>query len=140
MAKKIALISCASKKLAEPAPAEELYTSPLFKSSLAYARSLNPDAVYVLSAKHGLLPLTETIPPYEETLNTKNAGEVKLWADMVAEQLWRVSDPGKDEFIFLAGEQYRKYLAPRMQHVRVPLKNMGIGKQLQFLKHAATAS
>lgn len=136
MAKKIVLISCASKKLKEAAPAEELYTSPLFKSSLAYARSLKPDAIYVLSAKYGLLPLSETIPPYEETLNTKTAAEVEFWAEMVREQLFRVGDFEKDTFVFLAGDAYRKYLMPHLRHVEVPLKGRGIGKQLQFLKHA----
>lgn len=138
--RRIVLISCVSKKLTEPAPAEELYTSPLFKASLAYARSLEPDAIYVLSAKYGLLPLSETIPPYEETLNTKPAGEVQLWADMVREQLFRVSDFEKDTFIFLAGDTYRKYLVPHLSHVEIPLKGRGIGKQLQFLKSALAES
>jgi hypothetical protein len=38
-----------------------------------------------------------------------------------------------DEVIFLAGEKYRKHLLPVFIHTKVPLKGLGIGKQLQFL-------
>lgn len=54
MTKKIGLISCVSKKLNCKTKAKDLYTSPLFKYSLAYARKLNPDKIYILSAKYGL--------------------------------------------------------------------------------------
>lgn len=38
-----------------------LYTSPLFTYALAYAEALHPDAIYILSAKHGLVGLDEVI-------------------------------------------------------------------------------
>ena len=63
--KTIVLISCVSKKLAHAARARDIYVSPLFRLNLAYAESLKPDAIYVLSAKHGLLALEdqiETVP------------------------------------------------------------------------------
>jgi len=49
MTKKIRLISCVSKNLNCKAKAKDLYTSPFFKKSLAYARKLNPDKIYILS-------------------------------------------------------------------------------------------
>jgi len=55
--KKIILIQCSKKKLIKPAKAKDLYISPLFKKSLAYAFMLNPDKIFILSAKHNLLPL-----------------------------------------------------------------------------------
>ena len=68
--RKIVLISCVSKKLVHAAKVRDIYVSPLFRLNLAYAESLKPDAIYVLSAKHGLLPLDDQIEPYELTLNT----------------------------------------------------------------------
>ena len=63
--KKIVLISCVSKKLPHPASAQDLYVSPLFRLNLQYARKLQPDAIYILSAKHGLLDLDTEVEPYD---------------------------------------------------------------------------
>jgi len=52
--KKIVLISCVKRKLPHRVPAKDLYISQLFKLSFAYAQRLRPDAIYILSAKHGL--------------------------------------------------------------------------------------
>lgn len=131
---KIVLISCASKKLPERAKAKDLYVSQLFKLNLRYACSLNPDRIFILSAKYGLLNPDEEISPYNETLNTKSKQEIKLWADEVLKKLKNVGDLERDEFIFLAGERYRKYLVPNIKNYKIPLKGMGIGKQLKFLK------
>ena len=81
--KRIALLSCVSKKLDHPAPAAELYTSPLFRLSLAYARQLHPDAIHILSARYGLVDLDEVIVPYDVTLNTMPAAERRAWAQRV---------------------------------------------------------
>ena len=56
---KIALISCVSKKQelsdGEKVKAKDLYISPLFKMAYDYAKKLDVDRVFILSAKHGLL-------------------------------------------------------------------------------------
>ena len=38
-----------------------------------------------------------------------------------------------DEFTFLAGEKYRKFLIPELSNVKIPMKGLKIGKQLQWL-------
>lgn len=53
--KRIALIACASKKKPYRAKARELYDSDLFRLSLRFAEEMEPDEIYILSAKHGLL-------------------------------------------------------------------------------------
>jgi hypothetical protein len=123
-------------KLGEPARARDLYVSPLFKFNLAYAESLKPDAIYILSAKHGLLGLNQKVAPYNETLNTKRVSDIKLWADKVLRQLESEVDVEHDEFTLLAGERYRRYLIPSLAHTHTPLKGLGLGRQLQFLKRA----
>lgn len=133
---RIVLISCVSKKLPRKAKAEELYVSPLFKLNLQYAKSLQPDKVFILSAKYGLLDLNDEIEPYNETLNKKSNREIKLWAEKVIGKLKQEADLEKDEFIFLAGEKYRKYLLPKIKNSEIPLQNLGIGKQLKFLKES----
>ncbi len=60
--------------------------------------------------------------------------EIKVWANIVLTQLKDNVDLTKDEFIFLAGNNYRKFLIPEMKNYKVPMQNLGIGRQLKFLK------
>ena len=131
---KIVLISCVSKKLDRKSKSRDLYISPLFRYALKYAKSLNPDKIFILSAKYGLVGLDDEIEPYDLTLNKMKSDEIKIWANNVLKQLARESDLNNDEFVFLAGENYRKYLVSYIEKYNVPLQGLGIGKQLKFLK------
>lgn len=130
---KIALISCASKKLERKAKAQELYNSHLFKLNLEYARR-NTERAFILSAKYGLLELDDEIEPYNLTLNNMKDSEIKQWAEKVLESLKNKANLQEDEFIFLAGEKYRRHLIDSLKNSSIPMKNLGIGKQLKFLK------
>jgi hypothetical protein len=94
---------------------------------------LNPDTIYILSAKYGLLDLDAEIDPYNQTLNTMPAAEIRSWAERVLLQLRQVGDLRADHFILLAGMKYRKYLLPHMSSYEIPLEGLTIGKQLRFL-------
>jgi cytoplasmic iron level regulating protein YaaA (DUF328/UPF0246 family) len=101
---------------------------------LEYAQKLKPDAIYILSAKYGLLELETEIEPYNVTLNKLSATQRKAWAQVVLEQLKKLADLQNDHFIFLAGQNYRKYLTPHFSSFEIPLEGLPIGKQLQQLK------
>ena len=131
--KKVVLISCVSKKRSYKTKARDLYVSALFKKNLQYALKLKPDQIFVLSAKYGLVSLDEEIEPYDLTLNTMSANEVKKWAEGVVRDLASRSDLQQDEFIFLAGAKYRKYLVEHLAHVEIPFEGLTIGRQLQQL-------
>lgn len=131
--KKIVLISCVSKKLDHKAKAEDLYESSLFKKNLAYARSLKADDIYILSAKHHVLKLTDEIEPYNVTLNNMKSKERKEWSTCVLNELKKVSDLGNDTFIFLAGVKYRQYLLSSITHYEIPMEGKKIGEQLHWL-------
>ena len=131
--KKIVLISCVSKKLTHSACAQYLYVSPLFRLNLQYARKLQPDAIYILSAKHGLLDLDTEVEPYDLTLNDMATRQVQAWAEQVLEQIKQRADLSRDHFVFLAGQKYRKFLEPRLGSYEVPMQGLTIGRQLQFL-------
>ena len=134
--RKIVLISCASKKLGRRAKAKDLYVSPLFKLNYRYALSLNPDKIFILSAKYGLVDCEREIDTYDLTLNTMPMSEVKRWAQATVKQLKRVCDLEEDYFVFLAGEKYRRFLVPyvKEEHREIPLAGLKIGKQLSWLK------
>jgi hypothetical protein len=119
--KTIYLISCASKKLSGTEKAEKLYISPLFKLNLQYAKKINPDHIFILSAKHGLLSLKIEIENYNVTLNNMSVPELKTWSKKVLGQLKNKFDLDKDLFIFLAGQNYRQYLISNIRNYQVPL-------------------
>jgi hypothetical protein len=130
----IVLIGCGAQKACAPAPARDLYQGPLFKKSLAWAERRRPDAIYVLSAKHGLVPLNRKLACYDESLNGKPAAERKAWAARVLAALKKAADPAKDTFIVLAGARYSQYLRPFLPNAAYPLDGKRIGERQQWLK------
>lgn len=145
--KRIVLISCSAKKLKVRAKAETLYQSAAFKKSLEYARLLNPDKIFIISALHHLLPLDKEVEPYDVTLATvpKKAREKKPnlkilttpekkeWGKRVVEQLKSESDLGKDEFIILAGKEYLKPIQKELKKIITPLEGVSQGKRIPTL-------
>jgi len=131
--KVVTLISCVSEKLDHKSKAEDLYQSSLFKKSLAYAKKIKSDEIYILSAKYGLLKLEDYIEPYNETLNSKSTAERKKWSNEIFKKIKELEKIETTKFVFLAGENYRKYLLEKLPHYEIPMQGLPIGKQLQFL-------
>jgi cytoplasmic iron level regulating protein YaaA (DUF328/UPF0246 family) len=139
MSIRVALVSCVKSKQNSPAPARDLYTSPLFRALRRYAED-HADRWYILSAQHGLLRPDQIIAPYERTLNTMRKKDRLTWAERVNHQLLEELPSGA-EVIVLAGERYRADLLPCLREhgctVGVPLQGLSFGKQLQRLKELA---
>lgn len=133
--KTVVLIACAASKTPYAAPAQELYCSTLFKNGLEYAKLLKPNDIFILSARHHLVELDDVLNPYNFTLNDMKSKDIQVWADNVLEQITsKCYDLDNTQFIFLAGDKYRKFLVPKMPHHSVPMKGLGIGYQLQWLQ------
>lgn len=130
----VILLSCVKSKLPTKARAEDLYTSALFRKSLAYARSLKPDQIFILSAKHGVLRLDDEVEPYEQTLNTMGVAKRKEWAEKVLGYLRSKVDFANDRFIILAGNRYREFLLSHLEHTELPMEGLAFGEQLHWLK------
>lgn len=130
----VVLLSCVKSKLKVPAPARLLYASTWFRLALAYAHSLRPDLILILSAKHGVLGLEETVAPYDDTLNDATVATRRQWALRVLSQLSQVVDLDNDEFTILAGKRYREFLVPLLKHFQVPMDGLRQGEQLGFLR------
>ena len=139
----IALIACCKKKLDRPAPARELYQSPLFQKSLAYAETLKEcgliDEVHILSAKHWIVDPDEELEPYDRSLHDLPAGDRGLWALEIFYALSSHFDIEDTNFVFLAGRLYREKLVTALDHCTVPLEGLGIGEQLAVLTHELEA-
>ena len=144
--KKIVLIACVAKKLDKKAKAKDLYISPLFTNSLAYAQALKPDKIFILSALHHILELDRKINPYNVTLgyvpkkNRKrglkvlNPKEKKEWGKKVIKMLSKKADLQSDKFVILAGQAYIKPIASSLKHYEDVLNGVSFFDRLSFLK------
>jgi cytoplasmic iron level regulating protein YaaA (DUF328/UPF0246 family) len=134
--RRIALVSCVKSKQSSPAPAGELYISPLFKGLRAYAKA-NADEWYILSARYGLLAPQQVVEPYEMTLNNMPKVERQAWGARVRQQLREVL-PSHTTMVLLAGARYREEIEPFLREqghlVEIPLLGLPMGRQQSWLK------
>ena len=135
----LALISCTKKKADRRCSARELYSaSPFFRKALSVAEAVS-DKVYVLSAKHGLVDLSERLSPYEKTLSGAPRKIQKDWAEKVYASLKR-SRPYREAgtILWFAGMDYRRYLIEKVRvdgkRSVVPLEGLPQGAQRARLK------
>jgi hypothetical protein len=132
---KVVLLSCTKSKLDKPSPAQDLYSaSPMFKKTLEYGKSLKPDKMFILSAKHHLVPMTKVLAPYDKTLKDMPSDEKKAWGEETIKQMKSHGlNPQKDNFIFLTGSEYMKPLKEYITHMETPMEGKRMGERLQWL-------
>lgn len=143
--RRVALVGCGKAKLDHEAPARELYTSNLFRLSVAWAE-LHCDAWYVVSALHGLIDPDQVIQPYNYSLTEMREAELDAWAGRVVGALAYREQAA--HVVLLAGGRYRR-LGGKMRwstlpginfhrgtiaSVEEPLEGLGIGQRLGWLK------
>ena len=134
---RIVLLSCTKSKLDKSAPAQELYSaSPMFQKTLEYGKKLKPDKMYILSAKHHLVPLTKELAPYDKTLKEMPKDEKEKWGEETVKQMKSAGiNPEKDKFIFLIGNEYMKPLAKYIpeDNMEKPMDGKRFGQRLKWL-------
>lgn len=134
---KIVLLSCTKSKLDHTAPAQELYSaSPMFQKTLEYGKSLKPDKMFILSAKHHLVPLTKELAPYDKTLKEMPKDEKEKWGEETIKQMKSHGiNVDKDHFIFLTGSEYSKPLTKYIpeSNIEKPMEGRRMGERLQWL-------
>ncbi|TMQ13035.1 MAG: hypothetical protein E6J91_19700 [Deltaproteobacteria bacterium] len=143
----IGLVACSAQKLDHAAPARELYGSPLFRRSLAYAE-MRCARVYVLSARHHLVTLDTVIEPYEQRLGSTKR-ERRRWACVVAAAI--ETRHGHDvQLLLLAGREYTAPLIQEVAHwwpvgawrerITLPLAGLQVGERLRWLNEQLARS
>ena len=125
-------LSCTKKKASHRCKAEEMYgESSLFSKALEYAKSLNPDKIYILSAKHHVLPLSKEIDPYNKTLKDCSAEERKEWTEEVVKQLKAKGVNFEAKTLFFCGEDYIQYLKEYFPNSKSMFEGKGIGEIIE---------
>jgi hypothetical protein len=151
---KVILAGCVAAKRSEPAPAKDLYVSPLWRKRRAHAEA-SGCLWAIVSAQHGFVRPDELLEPYEKRLTPR---DVKPLAELMREPLFTwlaaaIDEP--DELYDLrlevhagayyvqavqaAASWYRSFpqLWPdrsrRLElQVDAPLAGLGIGEQLRW--------
>lgn len=134
---KVVLLSCTKSKTKHAAPAQELYSaSPMFQKTLEYGKSLKPDKMFILSAKHHLVPLTKTLEPYDKTLKEMPKDEKEKWGEETIKQMKSSGiNPEKDTFVFLTGSEYMKPFNQYIpdSNIENPMGGKRFGERLKWL-------
>jgi hypothetical protein len=86
------LVGCVKTKLHHPAPAEDLYISPLFRRRRAYAEAAGVPW-FILSAKFGLIAPHDVVAPYDMAMAAQSTDYRRVWGQWVAQQLIVVVGP-----------------------------------------------
>ncbi len=147
----LCLVGCSKTKLLHAAPAQDLYTSPLFRLGRAWAEQ-HADHWAILSARYGVLLPDRVIEPYDTTIAEHSPygrarlspAEYATWL-YASVQAWRcryATGPTQGpRLIVLAG---REYWAPLVERslplaVELPLEGLGIGERLKWLRRETQA-
>ena len=134
--RRVALVSCVSRKLESEAQAKDLYVSPWFRLARQWVEK-NDLPWWILSAKHGLVHPNSILEPYDDVLSRSPRQDRKRWASRVLADLVPALGVGT-EVVLLAGKHYRVDLVPALDahgmFVQVPMEGLGIGQQLAWLK------
>ena len=132
----LVLVGCVKTKLDHPAPAQDLYTSPLFRKERAYAEACGVPW-FILSAEHGLVRPNTVLEPYDLRLSQTTPAYRREWGARVVDQL--ISEVGS-----LAGKRIevhagsactdaiRESLRSQGAHVEEPLSGLTMGKRLAW--------
>lgn len=127
-------LSCTKEKESKRCKACDMYMpSSLFSKSYEYAKSLNPDKIYILSAKHHLLPLSREIAPYNQTLNDAGVEERKEWAEEVLKQMKKAGIDFNAKTYFFCGNNYIEFLEDHFPNGKSMYAGKGIGEIMHWL-------
>ena len=143
MRKTVCLVGCSKEKLAQAAPAKDLYCSVLFRLCRNWAER-NADAWAILSGKHLLVDPDEVIEPYDRSIRERRPFDQrrplssKDFAQCVyaAVQGWacRFATPTEGpRLVVLAGQDYWQWIDGHFDMER-PLDGLGIGQRLRWLR------
>lgn len=126
----IVVVSCGARKRDHPSKAGDLYTGPYAGAALRWARSVVPThAIYILSAKYGLVPHDRVIEPYEMTLRDQRA----VGADVIAAQAASFGVAGQTDVVVVGGRGYVELARTVWPTARAPFAGIGMGQQMSLL-------
>ncbi len=135
----LVLVGCVKQKRSAPSPAQELYTSALFRKARAYVEQTGA-RWFILSAKHGLVRPTAVLEPYDLAMAATPTGYRREWARQVVCDLEdAVGSLDGMSIEIHAGSAYSGSLRPLLESrgavVVEPLQGLRQGERLAWYGH-----
>lgn len=132
----VVLIGCVKTKGDAPAPARDLFTSPLFRRRRAFAEA-SGRPWFILSAKHALVEPDDVLAPYDVYLPDQSPEYRNAWGSWVVQRLAAIAGPLRGKVIEVhAGSAYveplREPLRAHGAELRAPLSGLSMGEQLNW--------
>jgi hypothetical protein len=136
VARPVLLVGAGKRKAEGPAPAEDLYTGPIFRARRAHVERRGL-AWFILSPRFGLLRPDEVIAPYDLPMAQQGVDYRRAWAESVVHQLAAALGSLDNRTVELhAGAAYvgplRDPLRQRGATVLEPVAGLSQGHQLQW--------
>lgn len=130
------LLGCGRNKKNSRSNASELYTSARFQLGVRLADRLRLP-LYIISAKYGLVRRSETIDPYDLTIDQLSESEKRKWALQVAQKM-KSKKRNVVTALVLADDNYADPLVSNFSERGInllrPLSGLPHSAQLPFLK------
>ncbi|HEY0638757.1 MAG TPA: hypothetical protein VGD67_13990 [Pseudonocardiaceae bacterium] len=143
---RIGLVGCVKEKVHAPAPARDLYVSPLFVGRRGFVER-SCDRWFVLSGRHGLVAPSTVLAPYDQSLADSSPAERHSWSRRVLDELAAAVGPlGRHTYEIHADETYRDHglaagLLAAGATVEVPARGLRHEEQLVFYaRHVRAAA
>lgn len=134
-AAKVVLLCSANRKTAHPAPAITLYRSEFFRLGRSYAQSFSPQAIFVLSARWGLVPADHILAPYPETMSSFETSQaIQVWADEIVHSLHHNLSVDRSHIVVLGLRKFAYPIATQLPHASMPLDGMNYVQALNYLR------
>jgi hypothetical protein len=138
---RVGVVGCVKEKQDRPAPARDLYTSPLFLGRRAFVER-TCDRWFIPSAKYGLAIPSTLLEPYDETLADAPVAHRHAWSEQVLDALGgALGDDRGTMFEAHAGAVYLSFgltdgILRRGGMIVNPTEGLSFGRQLAFYSRA----
>lgn len=129
----IAVVGCGKAKLAHRARARELYVGNLFRARLALAEALGARVIYIASARHGLVPDTAILDPYEADLRRGGQLARESWTQRITDTLHVVLHASPGPVLALVSGPYADWV-PHIAQAYTVGRGLPQGKLLHALR------
>lgn len=130
----IVLVPCGKRKQHSNTPieAENMYIGSFFKKAMLCAKSMKPDAIYILSAKYHVVPPEKKLEYYDMVLSKQSASFRRKWAETVLSQLNALGvNLQDDKIVFLTGQYYYNDIIGHIKNYDIVGKGLSIGCKIQ---------
>ena len=130
---RVIILSDSEKQNKGSMQAKDLFCSNFFKNTYKYASLLNPDYIYIITSKYGIVSQEEIISSYKKdvySIDKNNLIENNL---TFIQDLTNKTNLVEDEFILLCKERHNKLIVPWLINYSCPFEGLSNRKKINKL-------